>query len=259
MDVTKPGAAIARQAAMESQLLGVAEAGLRAFLAGVRATALGGTLYPPQVQSLWSAMLADMESALPRDVWDYVGEEYRAESLPDDVYTSVQVLFAAYATEFGRTPGPNDRRLQEELARVLSVDGFAVEQINASAGWLEKVSSFEVIRNEQALTAASWWDSLQETGSVWIKRIRRTTRTSATGMSGWLTITAIRLQDYSHKRWVTRHDDRVRHTHRLADGQTVPVDQPFIVGGFPLMHPGARGGEYGEIVQCRCVLIGVDR
>lgn len=108
-----------------------------------------------------------------------------------------------------------------------------------------------------SLVAAGFWDSLQETGSVWIKRIRRTTRTSATGLSGWITITAIRLQDYPKKRWVTRHDSRVRHTHRQADGQTVPVNQPFQVGGVSLMFPGERDAVYGEIVNCRCVLVGV--
>lgn len=48
------------------------------------------------------------------------------------------------------------------------------------------------------------------------------------------------------------NDGRTRDTHRRADGQVVPVDQPFIVGGDRLMYPGDPRGSAKETINCRC-------
>lgn len=267
IDVTSAGAAFTRQAAAEAHLLIEAEAMMRRFLAGVLSVASSGSIYPPDVTRLWGEGVAELLEAIPEEMASYVAESFTAETIPDDVYTTaVAVLNAAV-----QTYAPIEETRQR-LARALSPDGFEVEQISASIGQDlmlgiptytlyphivhdEDPRSLELL--DAGIVAAGFWDSLQETGSVWIKRIRRTVRTSATGMVSRFTVTAIRLQDYPMKRWVTRHDDHVRHSHRLANGQTVPVDQPFQVGGFSLMYPGAKDAEYGEIVNCRCVLIGV--
>lgn len=50
--------------------------------------------------------------------------------------------------------------------------------------------------------------------------------------------------------WLSTDDSRTRPTHDLADGQRVPVSQPFIVGGFPLMFPGDPTGPAQEVIQC---------
>lgn len=56
----------------------------------------------------------------------------------------------------------------------------------------------------------------------------------------------------ARKRWRSRHDDRVRSSHRKADGQAVGLDEPFRVGGAELMYPGDPSGPAGEILNCRC-------
>lgn len=113
-----------------------------------------------------------------------------------------------------------------------------------------------------ALTA-SIWDQLADTGSSWMSRIRRTARTASTGMSGYLTQAGLQALSpltssisYPNKRWVTRRDDNVRSSHAAADGQTVPLNQAFQVGGVGLQYPGERGAPYEEIVNCRCVMVG---
>lgn len=62
------------------------------------------------------------------------------------------------------------------------------------------------------------------------------------------------------KEWLSAQDGRVRDTHMLADGQTVPMDEPFIVamkegGEEPLMHPGDSNGSAENVIRCRCVAI----
>lgn len=56
------------------------------------------------------------------------------------------------------------------------------------------------------------------------------------------------------KTWVTRMDAKVRSVHRLALFQTVPADEPFIVGGEMLMHPGdwSLGASPENVMNCRC-------
>jgi hypothetical protein len=58
--------------------------------------------------------------------------------------------------------------------------------------------------------------------------------------------------------WLATSDSRTRPTHRAAEGQRVPVGQPFIVGGFPLRFPGDPSGPPWETIQCRCVALLVE-
>lgn len=52
--------------------------------------------------------------------------------------------------------------------------------------------------------------------------------------------------------WLATRDPRVRETHRAADGQCRPLDQPYSVGGASLMHPLDPSGPIEEIANCRC-------
>lgn len=58
--------------------------------------------------------------------------------------------------------------------------------------------------------------------------------------------------------WLSTDDDRTRETHRIADGQRVPLGSPFIVGGAELMFPGDPTGPPQECIQCRCSLLLVE-
>ena len=62
---------------------------------------------------------------------------------------------------------------------------------------------------------------------------------------------------YAYHTWLSERDDRVRPTHITADGQRVPVNEPFWVGGYRMMYPtdSSLGAGPEEIVNCRCVEI----
>lgn len=65
--------------------------------------------------------------------------------------------------------------------------------------------------------------------------------------------------------WLATNDDRTRPTHVTA-GQTygrygsvgpLPMDEPFMVGGYEMMHPGdaSLGAPPEEFIDCRCTII----
>lgn len=54
--------------------------------------------------------------------------------------------------------------------------------------------------------------------------------------------------------WVTVGDAKVRPEHAAADGQQVGLNEPFDVGGEPLMYPGSPEGSAGNVINCRCGL-----
>lgn len=59
------------------------------------------------------------------------------------------------------------------------------------------------------------------------------------------------------KKWVTKHDNRVRKTHEEADGQTVAIDKLFSVGGYEMEYPmdKSHGAHSKECIGCRCVCL----
>lgn len=94
----------------------------------------------------------------------------------------------------------------------------------------------------------------------WPGRAMVVARTEAIGAynagthAGFLAYAAQEGGQWEHS-WLATHDDHTRPTHARrtgADGQRVPLGQPFIVGGFALAYPGDPAGPPQEVVQCRC-------
>lgn len=57
------------------------------------------------------------------------------------------------------------------------------------------------------------------------------------------------------KEWSAIIDNRTRPDHAAANGQRVPVKQPFMVGGFPLMFPHDPRAPGKETINCRCTAL----
>lgn len=57
--------------------------------------------------------------------------------------------------------------------------------------------------------------------------------------------------------WSTQKDEKVRLSHIAVDDVTLPINRPFIVGGYEMMFPldDSRGAPVSEIINCRCVEI----
>lgn len=59
------------------------------------------------------------------------------------------------------------------------------------------------------------------------------------------------------KQWLTSGLPNVRATHAAANGQIVPIESRFQVGGDLLDHPGDPSGSPGEVINCHCVSVAV--
>lgn len=84
-------------------------------------------------------------------------------------------------------------------------------------------------------------------------------RTDLNALSNGGSLLAARLVDGGTgamtKTWVTAEDDLVRPEHADADGQTVPLDEPFDVGGEQAMYPADPGLSDEESFNCRCTIV----
>ena len=58
----------------------------------------------------------------------------------------------------------------------------------------------------------------------------------------------------TEKTWITIPDDRVRHTHKMISGKTIPIMNRFKVGKYEMYHPDDRslGAGLEETANCRC-------
>ncbi|MEK9767831.1 MAG: phage minor head protein [Betaproteobacteria bacterium] len=61
------------------------------------------------------------------------------------------------------------------------------------------------------------------------------------------------------KQWVSSNDDRAREAHRQANGQQADMNSPFLIGGLPMQYPGDPMGGASNVINCRCVLIYVEK
>lgn len=80
-------------------------------------------------------------------------------------------------------------------------------------------------------------------------------RTDLNSLANGGSVMAAQLVDVETKTWLSAGDEKVRDTHQEADGQTVPIDQPFEVGGEQAMYPADPELSDAEACGCRCTVI----
>lgn len=97
-----------------------------------------------------------------------------------------------------------------------------------------------------------------EVGEKNRKAAIRNARTMTTGAQN-----AGRLDSYTRaekmgienqKQWLATLDSRTRHSHRMLDGETVPLKDNFTNG---LEYPGDPNGDPSEVYNCRCTMLTV--
>lgn len=80
-------------------------------------------------------------------------------------------------------------------------------------------------------------------------------RTDLNGLANGASVNAARLAGVETKTWLTANDERVRPEHNEANGQTVPIEEPFQVCGQQLAYPGDPAGSDACVANCRCSVV----
>lgn len=136
-------------------------------------------------------------------------------------------------------------QMTDRIGRVLTIDAKSRElraQINEVEERLASPDLDPADRAELRAWRKDLWEQHDESLNEWQWKARRIARTESHGAvsAGQLAAAKIRQELTGirmWKRWLSTSDSRTRASHRVADGQTCPLDEPFRVGGFLLQHP----------------------
>lgn len=96
-------------------------------------------------------------------------------------------------------------------------------------------------------------------GSEWHNQAERIARTEATALHAHNQQAAMNEAGVEFKRWVAVRDGKTRPAHARANGQTVPVDSAFVVGGWSMQGPGDPSAPAEQTANCRCVQVAVSQ
>lgn len=184
--------------------------------------------------------LTDMQ-ALGIDVGETAA---RAIGISITAVQGISPTMAAVALEYGA-----------DLIRGIS--DATLSEINGllTRGIIGEMSPYDAMKAVDAAMGIG-----KETGiSAKAERIVRTELTRAYGMNSQAGFDGIGgqlsedEQKLLKKRWVSaKIPGRTRQEHWDADGQEVPYDEPFEVGGEELMYPGDPNGSAGNTINCLC-------
>lgn len=227
-DLESAGEAMLDRSEIEQAYLGVLQPEIERFVEEVRvqATERPGSFTAAWVAAGWAALLA---SAKRRTGFENLGRFMADHPLPT-------ILFSAASGV-----------LSDARADKLPLSGLR-QKMKETLGLLRDPE-----KGEWGRVTGSDGETLS-----WEKSSRSLARTAATASLGSEMIELLRDQGYTHKRWTTRYDSRVRDTHANADRKTILLDEEFIVGGATLRYPGdPMCSDIGEVINCRCVLVGV--
>lgn len=131
-------------------------------------------------------------------------------------------------------------------ARVTQVNQTTIDQLRAIIAQ-GTADGLGVLGIQQAILS-----SIRDLTPIRARAISRTESHAGAMASGLEAAKSIAVD--THKDWNAVGDSRTREDHDAADGQQVPLDSFFRIGGARLQHPGDPRAPADQVVNCRCVL-----
>lgn len=279
--LTSPAEALSRAEKLEQLILDAADSALAAFLEKVVNDAADGQIARGDVVGYW---LTALGRALAHPTFAAVRADLLTElelaPFADDAYTAAEMTLET-AHNMGATA--DERR---ELLTALfqhPTPGLIASLSEKLDGWLRRRISrmllnrlgklgpddltredlvgreFEIPTSpgSSTLVTEDEWREDDRPGVInWRARMQRDIRTAYTAIFGRQIQYQLERYGFPQKKWVSRKDDRVRASHVHADGDVVGLYATFTVGLAQLRYPGDPLGPAGEIISCRCVLVG---
>lgn len=192
-------------------------------------------------------------------------ENYRFEDAPlDRLQPIVQEMTTGISLEYGFLPDdPRTEVLERDLKGLIESDMLSFWRGRTDPATLAR--RVTTLREEGlGVEAMSRQLAAQYQGDFYsAERLIRTAYTSGANAAHTADLEA---QGYTHLKWITARDSRVRAggrsnaNHRRMEGVSVPIGEPFVTPlGSRLRYPGDRGlgAQVADVVNCRCTVIGV--
>jgi len=178
---------------------------------------------------------------------------------------SLAELGRSISLQYGFLPSdPRAQALEQSFKTMLEADAFRYWQgLTDPAELAKKLAGYR----ERGQTTAQIIRQVQTDYRAGYFSAERMVRTLYNSGANAAQIEALRAQGYTHKKWLTARDSRVRspsrgskYNHRAMDGVMVPLEQPFITPtGSRMITPGDRsqGAPPGDWINCRCTVQGL--
>ncbi|OLN21716.1 phage portal protein [Domibacillus antri] len=136
--------------------------------------------------------------------------------------------------------------ISEQVAEaVVLISTFSIERLKAVIG--DSVAAGETIQQTAKRIEELY---SEEFGKARALTIARTEVISAANYGNRMGAKATGLD--LEKKWISVGDKRSRDSHKTANGQTRPMDEPYDIGGAEAMYPGDPSLPAKERIKCRC-------
>ena len=175
----------------------------------------------------------------------------------DSIDTLSVLLAVTIPNRYAKTP-TNKEVNQAKQEEESPFDILALDDVRDIADLRKNITrqfTTSIMRGENTTQLI---ERIQQVTQAKLSDIVRIARTQTTRLENKARIDAYSVGDkmgYTMvKEWVAVNDNRTRPAHRHANGQQVPLDQPFNVGGEELMYPGDSNGSASNIINCRCTM-----
>lgn len=245
-DFPETAAVLAVLSAAETAVAAYMLAAYAQWLAAAAQAILGGFLrfgIGPDPSAIWSTVplwerlideLVDRLMPIARAGWVNAADQLGVH-LPWDPNDPILAdMLQRTRNLMVRTPHDVYRQILDQLGRTAAAGGTIEDQVRA-------------VRHVLDVTGTESWSSRARTVA--------TTEVHRAWNFGALAA-AMRIQQNQmsplNKRWDAKDDSATRPGHKRADGQTVPINQPFIVNMEALMMPGDPSGSPSNVINCRC-------
>lgn len=155
---------------------------------------------------------------------------------------------------------PTNTEIKDEIKEEESpFDTLAIDNVKDISDLRKEITRQFVTSIMKGENTNKLIDRIQKVTEAKLSDIVRIARTQTTRLENKARIDAYSIGEkmgYTMvKQWVAVGDDKTREAHLHANGQIVPIDEPFIVDGEELMYPGDPNGSAENIINCRCTMI----
>lgn len=185
----------------------------------------GMSLHEERIKAILLSAYTDGMPVFAKPVLDFTGKA--------DVDTPFEATMRQWInTESVKKVGNITKTTRAQLKQVLA---------KAAADGLGTRETAKAVRSTMGGTVARARSSI----------IARTEIHTAANAAQLLAAKSLGLEGMNRE-WIAAQDERTRDDHRNANGQTVGMNQPFVVGNELLMFPGDPNGAPEQTINCRC-------